>query len=170
MRPLRLARLPMLMLVLIALVGAGCGDSDDGRESSSSNQAGATPDERQIRSTVDGLYADLADYDAAAVCDRMSPHARKQIAEGGADRSGAADCAASFQEFLDEAKRNGGLKRTLTAKVGKVEIDGDKAAVTVTFGPQAGQIPLRKIDGEWKIGVALATPSTEPPSSSSGAK
>lgn len=158
-----------MVAVALALAAGGCGDSDGsgGSGGSDGTSAGGT-DRQQVRSTVEGLYEDLADYDAEAVCERMSPAARRQIAQGaiGGASKPDATCADAFGEFLDQAKANGGLKRTLSAKVGKVEIDGRKALVTVSFGAQAGQIPLRKVGGEWKMGIVVATPSTEPPAAS----
>lgn len=153
-----------LLVLALALVAGGCGDSgDDSSGSDSSTPAGGS-DQQQVKSVVEGLYEDLADYDAEAVCQRMSPSAQRQIAGGvvGKAKEGAT-CAEAFGEFLDQAKENGGLKRTLQAKVGKVDIDGKKALVTVSFGAQRGQIPLSRIDGEWKMGIVVATPSAEPP-------
>jgi hypothetical protein len=156
-----LPRRPLVLLAFAAALAAGCGGSDDGSDGAGTSTAGGS-DRQQVRSAVEGLYEDLADYDAEAVCERMSPSAQRQIAAGGGARSDAT-CADAFGKFLDQAKENGGLKRTLSAKIGDIEIDGAKALVTVSFGAQSGQIPLRKIGEDWKMGVTVATPSTEPP-------
>jgi hypothetical protein len=143
----------LLATALLALTAASCGD-----DSGDGGQSGG--DEQQVRSAVDGLYDALGDYDAEAVCERMTPAAQKQLAQGGIGTKASEDatCAESFGKFLALAKKSGGLKRTLTAKVGKVEVEGDKATVTVAFGAQKGPLPLEKIDGEWKVGI-LAAPS-----------
>lgn len=116
-------------------------------------------DEERVRQVVEGLYDDLGDYDAEAVCERMTPQAQRQIARGavGVKPKDGTTCADSFGRFLDLAKKNGGLKRTLTAKVGKVDVNGESALVTVAFGRQKGKIPLRRIDGEWKMGIVAAS-------------
>jgi hypothetical protein len=151
--------------VLLLVPGlAGCGDSN-GDGSGGATQASG-PHERQIRASVEGLYEDLGNYDAAGVCARMSRAARRQIAQGAIGvrgKAGKGTCEDAFGRFLDLAKKSGGLQKTLTAKVGKIEVDGDEALVTVSFGQQRGQIPLTKVDGEWKMGVSVATPSTAPP-------
>ena len=145
----------VLAAVLLVATAVSCGDDSDGGGGS-----GGGSESEQVRSAVDGLYEDLGDYDAAGVCERMTPKARDQLAQGavGAKAGDGATCAESFGKFLDLAKESGGLKRTLTAEVRKVEVDGDKATVTVAFGAQKGPLPLEKIDGEWKIGI-LAAPS-----------
>jgi hypothetical protein len=161
--PRRRIYAPVLVCAL-ALV-AGCGDSGNDDSGGPARTGGS--DEQQIRTAVEGLYEDLGNYDAASVCKRMSPSAQRQIARGaiaGAAARGST-CPEAFGKFLDLAKKNGGLKRTLTAKVGKIDIDGEDALVTVSFGAQSGQVPLSKIRGEWKMGVSVATPSAEPPAS-----
>ena len=169
MLPRTLARRLLTLLAVLALAAgaAACGSGDDGGGSGGDAAAGGS-DEQQVRAAVEGLYDDLGHYDAAGVCQRMSPTARKQIAQGaiGPKPAKRSSCEASFGKFLDMAKENGGLKRTLTAKVGKVEIDGDEALVTVGFDGQSGQIPVTKVDGAWKIGVVVATPSSPSPSKS----
>lgn len=167
-------RLMTLLAVAVLLLGfaTGCGDDSGGDSSGGSAAPSGGSDEQQVRSVVEGLYEDLANYDAEAVCARMSPAAQKQIAAGaiGPKAKHGATCAKSFGNFLDLAKRQGGLKQTLTAEVGKVEIDGSRALATVSFGQQSGQIPLRKIRGDWKMGVSVATPSVPPPTASSKKK
>jgi len=157
----------VLAVGAVALVACGavaCGDSDDGGGDDSA--AASSSDERQVTATLEGFYDDMGEYDAAGVCSWMSPTARRQIAAGAIGGRQAVDkgsCEASFDRFLDLAKKGGGLGKVLDAKVGKVEVDGDLARATVSFGAQSGQVPLRKVNGSWKMGVVVATPSSEPP-------
>lgn len=140
----------------LALGGAACGDSDDGGGGGSNSGAG---DEQRARATVDALYAAIADGDAERVCDQLGDAAQKQIAAGGlGGKSGS--CAESFQKFLDQAEKGGGLNLTLEAKVKSIEVTGDKAVAKVNFGKDRnGEIPLTKTDGEWKLEAAGASPS-----------
>jgi hypothetical protein len=143
---------------LIALGANACGGSSDG----SDGGPPAGSEQARVKAAVEEFYEDLNDYDAAGVCSRMSPKARRQIAAGGigtgADK-GKRTCEGSYAEFLDQAKASGGLKRTASAKVGKVDIDGKEAIVTVDFDGLSGKVPLTEIDGEWKMGVSVASPS-----------
>jgi len=67
-------------------------------------------------------------------------------------------CAKSFQTFLDQADKSGGLNLTLKAKVKSVKVTGDEAVASVTFGKgRDGKIPLSKTDGQWKLDAAGAT-------------
>lgn len=130
---------------------AACGGSDD--------DGGGGNDQQQARAAVEALYTAIADGDAGKVCEQLNDAAQKQLAEGGLG-SETGSCEESFQKFLDEAEKAGGLNLTLKAKVKSVKVDGDTAVAKVTFGKgPAGEIPLEKVDGEWKLEAAGATPS-----------
>jgi ketosteroid isomerase-like protein len=139
----------------LALGAAACGGDDDNGDTS------AAKDRQQARAAVESLYAAIADGDAERVCEHLNENAQKQLAAGalGGEQSGT--CAESFQGFLDQAEEAGGLDLTLKAKVQSVTVTGDTAVAKVTFGNDArkGDIPLEKVDGEWKLEAAGATPS-----------
>ena len=136
----------------LGLGAAACGGSDD--------DGGGASDEQQARATVERLYAAIADGDAERVCAQLNEKAQRQLEQGGlGGRSGS--CVDSFQQFLDEAEKAGGLDLTLKAKVRSVEVTGDTGVAKVSFGGggRIGEIPLEKVDGEWKLEAAGATPS-----------
>jgi len=139
---------------------AACGGSDDdgsGGGTSSANNGGS--DQQQARATVENLYAAIADGDAEKVCDQLNEDAQKQLSAGGLGKE-SDSCADSFQAFLDQAEKAGGLNMTLKAKVKSVKVTGDTAIATVSFGKaRNGEIPLKKVDGEWKLEAAGAAPS-----------
>jgi hypothetical protein len=139
----------------LALGAAACGGSDD----DGGNDTGGS-DQQQARATVERLYAAIADNDAAGVCEQLNERAQEQLAQGGlGEESGS--CEDSFQAFLDEAEKKGGLNLTLKAKVKSVKVTGDTAVAKVSFGGQGrnGEIPLQKVDGEWKLEAAGAAPT-----------
>lgn len=137
----------------LALGAAACGGSDD-------DGGGGGSDEQQARATVERLYAAIADGDAERVCAELNEKAQKQLEQGGLGGK-SKSCVDSFQLFLDEAERAGGLDLTLKAKVRSVKVTGDAAVAKVSFGGggRNGEIPLEKVDGEWKLEAAGATPS-----------
>lgn len=162
----RIRLLALLAATALSLGAAACGDGsedDDGRAGPRLELDGDA--ERQVHETVEGLYDDLADYDAEAVCARMSEDAQEQIARGAIGTqpsSRDATCAETFGRFLDQTKRAGGFERTLQAEVVRIAVDGDEATATVAFGAQRGVIPLERVDGEWKVGIsAAAGPSAQ---------
>lgn len=140
----------------LALGAAACGGSDDDGGSSSSSGS----DQEQARATVENLYAAIKDGDAGKVCDQLNEDAQKQLAAGGLGTK-SKSCDEAFQKFLDEAEKAGGLNLTLKAKVTSVKVTGDKAVAKVRFGSKGrdGEIPLEKVDGEWKLEAAGASPS-----------
>jgi hypothetical protein len=136
----------------LALGVAACGGSDDSSSSGGSDQ-------EQARATVENLYAAIKDGDAEKVCEQMNEAAQKQMAAGGLG-SKSKTCAEAFQKFLDASEKAGGLKLTLLAKVKSVKVTGDTAVAKVSFGKgRNGEIPLVKVDGEWKLEAAGAAPS-----------
>lgn len=142
----------------LVLGAAACGGSDDDGGSGDASSAGS--DQQQARATVEALYAAIREGDAEKVCDQLNEEAQEQLAKGGLGKE-SGSCSESFQVFLDEAKKKGGLNLTLKAKVKRVEVDGDTAVAKVNFGGKGrdGDIPLEKVDGEWKLEAAGAAPS-----------
>jgi len=137
----------------LALGAAACGGSDNDAPSGGSDQ-------EQARATVETLYAAIADGDAEKVCEQMNEAAQKQMAAGGLGTK-SKSCPEAFQKFLDQAEKAGGLNLTLKAKVKSVKVTGDTAVAKVSFGGKGrnGEIPLEKVDGEWKLEAAGASPS-----------
>jgi hypothetical protein len=171
MRPLRrlqdLRPLTLVALLTLALSIAACGDSDDGDSTNGEQSGGADTtatssgggsERDRARASVEALYDAMADTDAEGVCAQLSASAQKQIAEGGLGGKGKT-CAAGFQQFLDAAAKQGGLRLTLKAEVESVKVKGDKGTAHVTFGNEAqGDIPLVKEDGEWRLEATSAAP------------
>lgn len=143
----------------LVLGAAACGGSDDDG-GSGGDASGGGNDQQQARATVENLYAAIRDSDAEKVCNQLNEAAQKQLAEGGLGKK-AGSCAESFQGFLDQAEKKGGLDLTLKAKVKSVKVTGDTAVAKVSFGGKGrnGEIPLEKVDGEWKLEAAGAAPS-----------
>ncbi len=151
---LQLRAVALVATAALALGAAACGGSDG--DSSSSGGS----DQEQARATVENLYAAIKDGDAGKVCDQLNEDAQAQLAAGGLGAK-SKSCDEAFQKFLDEADKAGGLNLTLKAKVESVKVTGDKAVAKVSFGSKGrtGEIPLEKVDGEWKLQAAGASPS-----------
>lgn len=149
----RLRAATLATAAALALGAAACGGSDDGGGADAS-------DEQQARATVQRLYDAIADGDAEKVCEQLNEDAQRQLTQGGLGTK-TRSCADSFQKFLDQAEEAGGLNLTLKAKIKSVEVTGDSAVAKVSFGGGGGNgdIPLEKVDGEWKLEAAGATPS-----------
>jgi hypothetical protein len=135
--------------VAVVIAGCGSGDSDDGGS-----------DKEQARATVERLYEGFADGDPEQICAQLNEAAQKELASGGLG-SKTGSCVESYQKFLDESEKAGGLNLTLKAKVERVKVTGDTAVATVSFGGpgREGEIPLTKVDGEWKLDAVGAAPN-----------
>ena len=141
-----------LAVAAIGLGLAACGGGDD--------SDGGGSDKEQARATVERLYDGFAAGDPEQICDQLNEAAQKELAEGGLG-SKTGSCVESFQAFLDESEKAGGLNLTLKAKVESVKVTGDTAVAKVSYGGpgRTGEIPLEKVDGEWKLEAVGATPS-----------
>ena len=146
---------------------AACGGGDDDGASTGSDASGTTTtaagDREQIRATVDRLYDAMEERDAEGVCAELNEAAQEQVAAGGVNPDPDQTCAESFQSFFDEAAAGDGLNLTLQAEILSVKVDGDTAVAKVRFGDRKGSpkgdIPLVKVDGEWKLEAVGGTPS-----------
>lgn len=150
---LQLRGVALATAATLALGVAACGGSDDDSSSGGS-------DREQARATVENLYAALRAGDAEKVCEQMNEAAQKQIEQGGQAAKGDS-CAESFQKFLDSAEKGGGLELALRAKIESIKVTGDTAVAKVSFGGKGrtGEIPLEKVDGEWKLAAVGASSS-----------
>jgi hypothetical protein len=137
--------------VTLAMGAAACGGSDD---------SGGGSDEEQATAAVEALYAAIVDSDAEKACEQLNEAAQKQLEQGGLGKKGGS-CADAYQAFFAEADKAGGLNLALKAKVKSVKVDGDKAVAKVRYGAKGptGEVPLEKVDGEWKLEAAGATSS-----------
>lgn len=100
------------------------------------------------------------DEGLARVCDLMSAQAKRQTivyVKRSASVTGVAwTCENATALLLRRARQSGSLKRSLRADVTSVDINRDRATVSVRFGsrPQVATIPLVKEDGEWKLAAS----------------
>lgn len=166
---------------VIALTGfAACGDDDGGDEDSSAeNTPAATQpsggpatsveappatggtasgdEEAAVKKAVDAYNAAFASADYDGMCGLMSSSARDSFLEE-AKKSGVdEDCPGSLDKALGQVSEQleAGREALRDAEVTEVKIDGDKAAVSLTF-TISGQKTTRpysavKEDGEWKV-------------------
>jgi len=151
----------------LALGASACGGSDDESNGGSENAStaptttdGKPQTETQLaRATIDRLYKGHRDSDPSAVCAELSAPAQEQIIQGelgGEDVS----CEESFEKFFEGSEGSEQKRTTLTAKVGKVRVNGKRAVASVEFRTGSGKIPLVKVDGEWKLdAVGAAQPA-----------
>lgn len=133
-------------LLLVTIVGAGCGSDEQPPPS----------DEGEIAALVNGYFADLLAGDAEAACARLSDRGAAvliQLAELGSGEDAIGDCeraASVYGRFLTEAEAasEGASKQVFAAD--DVEVAGGKGAVSCE--PRGGVL-LEQVDGEWLIKV-----------------
>jgi hypothetical protein len=147
----------------LALSASACGGSDDGANNGSTPPAATAEtgqsEAQQARQTIERLYQAHRDSDPGAVCAELSIPAQKQVIQG--DLGGKdVTCEESFEKFFERSEGTDQQRATTTAKVGKIKINGNHARATVKFQAGTGQVPLIKIDNQWKLdAVGAAQPA-----------
>lgn len=125
--------------LVVALVVAGCGSSDDGGE-------GADSDEASITQVAEDFAAAANASDWEQVCTLFTPEAIAQAESLGVT------CEQSF------ADRNSG-EQISDVSVDNVEVNGETAtaalrATNSSEGETESIQAFEKIDGEWRMGLA----------------
>lgn len=101
--------------------------------------------------------SNLRDVDEASICDLMSESARREtrryVTET-ANRGPGWTCEEAVDILVERSKLARGFRRVRKAEVVGVNIEGDRATATVSFGKGGALSPvsLVKEDGEWKLG------------------
>lgn len=119
---------------VLAAGGVSCGGSDEAR----------------IRSAIDDVQAAFEDGDLAGVCDSMTDAARMHVRSIGHKSKGS--CARSLRTVYAAIAKERRRPRATEREVLAVEVDGDEASATVSFGGGSkGTVPLAKEGDEWKV-------------------
>jgi hypothetical protein len=129
--------LPALaLLTLLALAPGGCGDS-------------SSKDEKEVRSTVNGLYDSLSERNPKKFCSALTVKQRQILAKGSSRGGRKQSCEQVIGFALTFA--GGALKDAKDAKVTQVHVDGDKARAGVEYKKRKGALSLAKENGDWKV-------------------
>lgn len=165
----------LLMAAALTIGAVACG-SDDGGDSGSDSEAtaqsssdggdGATKnaaaeitgaEERDIETRVNRVQRAILTGDSALICQNLTDAARKAAAK----RSSKGTCAHNFDQIAA-----GRVKGAEFPKVVKVEIDGDKADVTLRQNDgRSFPLEMVKENGEWRLDL-LRPGYSEPPKTS----
>ncbi|HEV2062868.1 MAG TPA: hypothetical protein VGR12_08465 [Solirubrobacteraceae bacterium] len=125
-------RRPVLLALLLALVAAGCGASND----SAADFEGA---EQEVARAVEDLEEAAQDDEPRRICDALL--SRDLVRRIGSD------CEGRIQRALDQTD-------TFALTVESVRVDGDRARARVETGLDEEQIELIELvreDNAWKI-------------------
>jgi outer membrane murein-binding lipoprotein Lpp len=129
--------LPIVLLVPLALLVAGCGSKSD---------------KDQVRSTVQTYIDGLASKNGKKVCDQLAPSVQTLVKQ----RSSTKDCATAINKFEASSTGRAVAPAFNTAKIKEVTAKGSTASATLNLQIPGGSatnttIPLEKVNGKWKI-------------------
>lgn len=140
------------VIAAAAVALASCGQTEEGR----------------VVAVVEQLQEDFATGDFAAVCEAVTVRTARQIGafgHGGEATICTRDVLA-WMESDDLVAGSGGdaMKRARKPEVVDVTVgaDGDSATVVLTFGGDPFEVPMVRVDGEWRLDDFLGA-SAPPP-------
>jgi hypothetical protein len=108
-------------------------------------------DEAQVAYMIDGLYSSMAAADAEGFCKRVSSAAKREIARDAPGSGGPkVACEQTFPSLLRKLVDEG-LRRSLTAEIEAVDLNGDTGTVTVSFGDTKREVPVTKDGSAWRL-------------------
>jgi hypothetical protein len=165
-----------LVLVVLLLGAAGCGDSEDGGgdgggsadaadsstgggETSSGGDSSSAGDANKRKFTGDaagvnealvGIQDDFDNVDGESYCDRLTPAGIKQVETFGKSYGAGTECVQIMNTVADNT-RKAGVEQKPSVLL-KVKVDGDRAVATISNGGRPPEpMVFVKHDGEWKI-------------------
>jgi len=162
--PLFLRMLPIALLASIALALGGCGGDDDGGGGSTAGGG----EEEQVRGAVKGYLTAVAEGDGDAACDLLSAASRETV-ERLAEQVDAEGCVDAFENAIAQAEVDVEEARASLEEleIADVEIDGDRATVSIRREGAEESGALVREDGAWRVDIdgANAQPeaATAPP-------
>jgi hypothetical protein len=127
-------RLTLTSFALLALATGGCG-------------GGESKDEKDVKSTVNGLYDAVARKDAPKFCGYLTAKQRNSLVRVGSRGANRQSCPQVIRYIFTFSKTGAGRNR----KVTKVQVDGDTAKAEVKLANRKGVVGLAKENGEWKV-------------------
>ena len=140
--------MPRSAFLIILLVLAGCGGSDD-RPAAATPTPTATetpvPDDVQIRAATKAYYQALAAKDFDGVCETLAGSEQRYF-----DRL-AGDCAKAFATLKVKPKAR---KLMRTFRASEVDVRGDRATIAVEdslYGTEAGKLYAIREGERWGI-------------------
>jgi hypothetical protein len=110
---------------------------------------GAGNQDAAVKAAVDGYVRAFAAGDGKAACDALTEPARQAVA-GLGEKLGAGDCISA----MEKTHEIGGSKVAAIAKgirVGKVDVKGGRAKVTLKGAGQDSIAELERTEKGWKI-------------------
>jgi hypothetical protein len=131
------------VLGCFAAVAVGCGFMVAGPG------GGGTDERAAVKKTVDTYVAAFVKGDGKAVCDQLTETARDAVIVA-AGRVGGSDCITAVERSHSLAGRKV-IQLVRKIRVGKVDVKGSTARVTLRAGDQDSVAELEKVDGSWKI-------------------
>jgi hypothetical protein len=144
-------RRPASVLVTIALMVMGVSCASSG-----------TDEHGNLVQAVTRIGADFERGDLAAVCDRMSRSAIRQVGSAGHQQPDT--CVDDMRRFFGPLEDPGGGYLPIGGRVLATTVDGDRASVRVRFAAGlVGDVPFVKRGDEWKLdSIAGAGPARAP--------
>jgi hypothetical protein len=147
--PLLPRLIPIALLAATALAVGGCGgDDDEGGGSTGGGQ------EEQVRAAVHGYLTAVAEGDGDAACELLSAASRATV-ERLAEQVDAEGCVEAFENAVAQAEVDPDAAREVLdgLEIADVDIDGDRATVSIRRDGAEESGALVREDGAWRVDI-----------------
>jgi hypothetical protein len=159
--PIRLPAMAVALVVLALSLGAvACGDSDDGGDASAEDAAtpsgGGASEREQVTALMPYLRQRFNATDGKGFCAKLSAAGKREVTEYALEVPAlkTRDCATFISRYTQKAVVEANAPHR-PVRIRKVEVNGDKAKVTMTGGlagiRSIATYKLAKEDGEWRL-------------------
>ena len=128
-------RLAVALVLAPVLMLAACGGGDK--------------DKKAIEKRVTTFDTAMAAKDASGVCASISRELKRQLTKTPSGRTGAPSCEVALRSnFILSGNVFANLAK---AKVGDVQVDGDRGQATITYRGRKDRLGVAKQNGDWVI-------------------
>ena len=122
------------MLGVLLLAVAGCGDSEEDR----------------VKETLDTYFEAFVDSEGDKACELLSDEARRDVVRQVGSQVGTKSCGDAMDRVRAtlDAESVDALE---AAEVQRVQIDGDRATVTLETDGRSTDAQMERVGGDWRV-------------------
>ena len=118
----------------VLLAVAGCGDSEEDR----------------VKETVDTYFEAFVDSEGDKACELLSDEARRDVVRQVGDQIGTKNCGDAMNRVRATLDTES-VEALRGAQVQRVEIEGDRATVTLETNGRSTDAQMERVGGDWRV-------------------
>lgn len=161
----------LVALAAATLAGTSCGDDEEpsaGTEARNERpskttatdeldvpQTPAVESPHPVTSNIKRLRQAFLDDDVAGLCELMTKSAK--VGAGTAVHSTPTTCTRDVRRLFNTIEKGNGWEYKGQPRVTGLSLDGNDATVLMSLGQALAEVPMAKVDGQWKLDSFFGT-------------